>query len=331
MIPSRLHLPLTPSLALVLSVSASPRLRVSASPRPPTGFARFFKPRLNARLAPLLPLSPSPPLPLFRSLALIALTTLSLIGPAQAAALTRQQQVEVLNQAVRAFDRGTELRRTQPTEAAGAFQESAAQFQLLVDSGVRNGRLYYDLGNAWLQAGRLGKAIAGYRRAERLIPRDERLAANLGYARSLCRTQIAASGQHALVRTLFFWHFNTPLRTRFLIGLIAYLLFWALMIARNYAPQLRWAFALVPVLVVWLALAGSVGAEMLRPPPPAGVLIADEVTVRKGNGEGYEPQFAEKLHEGVEFTVREGRGDWLRIELADGKTGWIPARDAEEL
>ena len=57
--------------------------------------------------------------------------------------------------------------------------------------------------------------------------------------------------------------------------------------------------------------------------------MADEVIVRKGNSTSYEPQFNQPLYEGVEFTLIERRGDWLRIELPDGNSGWISADQAE--
>ena len=60
----------------------------------------------------------------------------------------------------------------------------------------------------------------------------------------------------------------------------------------------------------------------------AGVLVVEEAVVRKGNGEGFEPQFEQPLHEGVEFRVLDARGDWLQIELPDEKTGWIRADQA---
>jgi SH3-like domain-containing protein len=53
------------------------------------------------------------------------------------------------------------------------------------------------------------------------------------------------------------------------------------------------------------------------------------VVVRKGNGEGYDPQFEQPLHDGIEFRVIEQRGGWLRIELADGNQGWVRSREVE--
>ena len=88
----------------------------------------------------------------------------------------------------------------------------------------------------------------------------------------------------------------------------------------------RWLGAVTAVL--WLACAISVAADELGGRALEGVVLADDVVVRKGNSEGFEPRFEQPLHEGVEFRVIEQRPDWLSIELPDGKTGWIRAADA---
>ncbi|HOA71800.1 MAG TPA: BatD family protein [Phycisphaerae bacterium] len=244
--------------------------------------------------------------------------------------LTLEQQVEILNQGLRAFDEAAQLRQKNPTQAGVLFREAQAKFQLLVDSGVRNGKLYYNLGNACLESGQLGRAILNYRRAQTLIPDDPRLAANLRYARSLRRNQIAESGEQAFLRTLFFWHFGTSLHHRFAAGLVVYVCFWALLIARTFMPRLAWRYALVPVGLTCLLLGASVAVSLATESSSrAGVILAENVTVRKGNGEGFEPQFKEPLHEGVEFELVERRAEWLHIRLPDGKTGWIRERDAE--
>ena len=56
-----------------------------------------------------------------------------------------------------------------------------------------------------------------------------------------------------------------------------------------------------------------------------------DVTVYKGPGTGYQRQFEEPLQPGVEFVLREQRGGWWNVELADGKGGWIEAAAAERV
>ena len=63
----------------------------------------------------------------------------------------------------------------------------------------------------------------------------------------------------------------------------------------------------------------------------AGVIVAAEVVVRKGNGESYAPQFPQPLHAGTEFAVLEERGPWLAIQLDNGTSGWIRRESASLL
>jgi len=257
---------------------------------------------------------------------------LAFVTPVRAISLTPSQQEELLHEAIRSADLGAEIRQSKPDEAKEAFRKAAIKYELLVESGVRNGRLYYNLGNAYFESGQIGRAILNYRRAEQWIPGDARLEHNLNYVRSLRRNQIEAAGQQAFLRTLFFWHYNTSQRSRWSAALTLYVIFWLLMIARAFFPRFRWRYVLVPVLLVWVTLGSWVTAETLgRSHDRQGVLVANDVVVRKSNGEGSEPQFKQKLQEGVEFVILEQHHDWWHIELPDGKTGWIRANQAEPI
>ncbi|MCP4593246.1 MAG: tetratricopeptide repeat protein [bacterium] len=240
------------------------------------------------------------------------------------------QQVALLEQALADFDEGIALLTSDPDAGAKRLHAAVTGFETVVRHGPRNGRLYYNLGNAYLQLGRLGQAIANYRRAEALIPSDGQLQANLNYARQLRRSQIAPSGSETLVRTLFFWHYRVPLRVRYLGALVVYVLFWGMLLVRPLLRQVGLRLIVVLLGIGWVTLGVSSAVEwQLESSSTAGVIVADEVVVRKGNSAHYEPQFQQLLYEGVEFTLIEQRSDWLRIELPNGSTGWIRADQAE--
>jgi tetratricopeptide (TPR) repeat protein len=238
----------------------------------------------------------------------------------------------VLSDASAAFDRGKSLERSDPKAALDAFGEAAQHYRALIESGVRNGRLYYNLGNAELQRGRLGEAILNYRRAQTLIPGDPRLESNLKFARSVCRSQIRARGRNELLGTIFYLHYETSMRTRLIACLGSYLAFWLVLFAGLWVRRFRarrWAALLA---VVCLSLGASLVIQwQLEGRRPSGVIVADEAVVRKGNGLNYEPKFNEPLYAGVEFTLLEARGDWWHIALPDGKTGWVRADWAEQV
>ena len=65
-------------------------------------------------------------------------------------------------------------------KAAAALNE-----KILTEERVESAAVYFNLGNAYLKQGELGKAVFEYRRARNLAPRDADIRANLAFARSL--------------------------------------------------------------------------------------------------------------------------------------------------
>ena len=76
----------------------------------------------------------------------------------------------------------------------GEFAEAAQQYEALIGLGYRDTAVYYNLGNAYLEDGNLGRAVLNYLRAEELSPRDPDVIANLHLARSLTVDQLQAEG-----------------------------------------------------------------------------------------------------------------------------------------
>ena len=65
------------------------------------------------------------------------------------------------------------------------YIKAVEEYVKLLDMGIENGNLYYNIGNGFLKLGKVGYAILCYEKARRLIPHDSDLKANLVYARSL--------------------------------------------------------------------------------------------------------------------------------------------------
>ncbi len=234
------------------------------------------------------------------------------------------------NQAMIDYDQALSIRETDPDRARRMFRSSAQRLGSLVATGIDNGLLEYNLGNCFLQAGDLGQAILHYRRAERLIPRDPLLTDNLREARSRRITNIEPTRRGAVLRNVFFWHFETTWAARVTAGLVAYALFWLLLSARAFWRRRAIIGCAIACFVLTAMLAGSVTAEYWATQnAPAGVVTAMDVVVSKGPGVGYQRQFEQPLQPGVEFHVCERRGEWWRIELPDGKSGWIEASTAD--
>ena len=204
-----------------------------------------------------------------------------------------------------------------PVGSAAAFdlyQQAALKFQA---AAVRHhGEAWQNAGNAWFQAGAIGQAIAAYREAARYRPFDLRLQDSLSAARALAINEVPAPRPQAWWREIpAMWLHSAVICLNFL--------FWALLLGCIRYRRRTWIQATAlcaPLLLIIsvLALMKNLGHE------PAGVIVVDEATGKKGPSYAYAAAFNEPLYDGLEFSLKEQRDRWVRIELIDGRECWVP-------
>lgn len=218
------------------------------------------------------------------------------------------------------------------TARRDAYRLAAEQFQAIAADGHRNADLEFNTGNAYLLAGDHGRAILHLRRALRLDPGRAEFEANLAAARAARRDEIAVATSTSVASTLFFWHHEVPLDGRIGGATLAWCLAFGLLTARLLTGRPRGRGAAIVLLVGASALGGSAAVELLtQGRTTEAVVVADRVEVRAGDGMSYEPRYENPLHSGAEVEVTEERGGWVRIELGDGKSGWLPAAAIERI
>jgi tetratricopeptide (TPR) repeat protein len=226
-------------------------------------------------------------------------------------------------QAEAAYQKGLELQTADPSAAREQFRQAAHSYEQLVQAGQATGPLFYNLGNACLQAGDVGRAVFYYRRAERLMPGDERLQAALGQVRALLGQDMAPeppAWQRLGLLTGWLGRLS-----RLLLGvsiaLVGWLGLW--LTRRRHASGLA-AVAVAAILVgtAWGGFAGwQFLADRLWPP---GVVAGEQAVLREGNGPAFRPIRSQPLPPGAEFRVLNEKGDWLQVRLATGQKGWLP-------
>jgi tetratricopeptide (TPR) repeat protein len=66
----------------------------------------------------------------------------------------------------------------------GKYTAAASSYEKLVEAGVMSPALYFQFGKFVFKSGQIGRAIAAYRKAEQMSPRDPDVQGNLQFARN---------------------------------------------------------------------------------------------------------------------------------------------------
>jgi hypothetical protein len=209
-----------------------------------------------------------------------------------------------------------------------AFARAEGLFRAIVDDCPDCPALLTDWGNAALGAQDLGRATLAYRRALALDPGYDRAERNLAWVRERAPTWLPRPGRESAADSLFFWHYALSLPARHVIAAVAFAAAVLLLAPWAWRPRLRRSLAAAPA-VIWLAMVLSI---LYAPDPGAGaVVIADATPLRTADSAGAPPALPNPLPAGAEVVIRENRGSWTGVALADGTTGWLPSSAIERV
>ena len=214
------------------------------------------------------------------------------------------------------------------------FSEATLLYQELVDQGIRDSTLYFNLGNAYFKQGNLGMAIVNYLRAERLSPRDKDIQANLHIARSQASDQLEYKDARYVARTASFTQPYTTLNELALATLGAWcllIIFLTLFILWRRGFMRLFALAGMAIAVMLFATGlGLSGSRAYAESIEQVVIVADIADVSSGPGSHYVNVFT--LHPGAEANLLEKRGSWVRLEIpGEELQGWVQASTVEQV
>ncbi len=208
--------------------------------------------------------------------------------------------------------------------AEGKFADAAAVYEKILQSGATSPNLLFNYGNAEFKAGRLGRAIAAYRRAEQLAPRDADVRANMEFARNQVQGPSLSAGRWEN------WIGTLTLNEWTVLAAAAFWLTFLLLAAMQIWPALK---AVLPgftrgVAVVTILSGVCCGAAVsIDFSRQTAVVIAPDLVAR--SGPFADAQNAFTAHDGAELAVLSRLGDWLQVADGSGKTGWLERGQVE--
>ena len=261
---------------------------------------------------------------------LIVLFLFGLANPAKAQ-LSEEQIYPLFNQGNQAF-RQANLKTSNLDEAKGLYEKAILSYERVINDGqIKNAKLYYNLGNAYFLKGDIGKAILNYRRAENLDDSDANIQKNLSFARSRRTDKVKIKTEKQVLKTLFFWHYDFSIKVKFVLTCTFFAVVCLGLSARIWFGSNTTAttISVITVILTLCFLVSVILETYSKSNKICGVITAEKVVARQGDGQNYSESFKEPLHSGMEFELIEQRKGWLHIKLSDNSDGWIPDDSSE--
>ena len=201
------------------------------------------------------------------------------------------------------------------------FNTAVQEYESILEGGFTAPEIEYNIGNAYLKGGSVGRAILHYRRALTMDPSLEDAERNLDFARR--RTRDVQQSSSAGISWLTRFGLTTG---KAVWMLLAAVVLWCLVGA---ARIFWWPNHFMGNIVsgafsglVLLSLVGLLYQVSMNRSVHEGVVLAEEIEVRSGPGQEFTVHF--RLHEGSEVElIRESVG-WQEVRVSAELQGWIP-------
>lgn len=216
------------------------------------------------------------------------------------------------------------LREANLAFQSGDYGLAARRYQAILDSGIVNEDLLFNLGTAELRSGKRGRAILAFERALRLAPGDADVAYNLAEARRGNIDKIV--GERVEASLLERLGSRLPLEPIGYSFVATWILSFGLFALLRFRRSTRAALSAMAGLSATAALvSGSLLAAgaWAHSRGVDAVVIASSAKVREGPASGFKVAF--EIHEGSTVRIVGEDGDFARIRLPNGLEGWVEA------
>ncbi len=216
----------------------------------------------------------------------------------------------------------------------GDFKSALGNYMLLVERGLSSPQLYYNIGNANYRLGMIGKAVLYYEKALMLDPTYSDAKANLNFVRMQTVDKIDAVPEFVAatwIRQLKNTLSSNSWAVMSLVFLVAAL---ALLLLFRFAASVRtrklfFISACLSFLLLAVSFIFALNLALKAGSSSSAIVVERIGNVKSAPNTTGNSIFV--LHEGTKVKVLEVARGWNRIEISDGRQGWIRSSDIETI
>ncbi len=207
----------------------------------------------------------------------------------------------------------------------GKYEQAVNNFLFVANKNIKNGKLFYNIGNSYFNKNELGQAILWYERALKLIPNDPDLKFNINYARTFIKDK-NENKPSPFYNIIFFWKNIFSITTIQILSIILFSIFWILSavyyVKKYYILKLPTIILFtISIIFITTSFFNFYNENYIK----TGVIISEKVSIRSGLSDNSTELFI--LHAGTKVIIKDTKHNFLKIYFSKGKIGWIRKQD----
>jgi tetratricopeptide (TPR) repeat protein len=207
--------------------------------------------------------------------------------------------------------------------ADGRHDEAIEKYLGIVEKGIVNPDVYYNIGNACLKKGRAGLAILYYEKSLKLSGNNEDLDYNLALAReSLSMPQVKVDVRSPLERLASAFTFKGCADMTIFLYVLLFASLIAMRVVEDGDVRKKVKIFSRVVIAMTLISASFTGYRLfLQESRDFAIVTAEVADLYEIPLEQGEP--GNQISEGVKVKLTGQNGNWMKVSAPDGAVGWV--------
>jgi tetratricopeptide (TPR) repeat protein len=217
----------------------------------------------------------------------------------------------------------------------GKFREAITVYESILSNNVHSAELYYNLANSYYKLNQIAPSIYYYEKALQISPHDPDIINNLTFAQNMtidAIDKVPEVGFSKFVNTIAnTFHFDTWAIFSISCVVLFVILFLTYYFAYNTtSKRLSFVSSFVVLFIGLITLFFAFQKQALDQKDNPAIVFSQESEVKTEPNLRSESAF--QVHEGTKVQVLDTYNDkWTKIQIANGKTGWIASQDIKLL
>lgn len=216
----------------------------------------------------------------------------------------------------------------------GKYAEAIDKYTSILETKKHSANLYFNLANAHYKLNNVAPSIYYYEKALLLNPNDIDIKNNTAFARNMTIDAIEvvpdAGFSKFVNNTTNTFSFDTWAKVSISMIFLFVILFLTYYFSYStLLKRMTFIGSLTSLFLAFLALIFAFHKYNLEKKDNPAIVFSQEAKVNSDPNLRSEEAF--RLHEGAKVQVIEAYNNWSKIELSDGKTGWVIADDIKLL